>query len=210
MLKGFQQLSLKIVGLVNSPGKTQRIVRDATVSRMILKDFFEIIRIMDAKRYFAGAMGEISLRASGGTMLISSRGIPMARLTEESLLPINMQGGMDLADMDLPDYTEWHHTVYIKSGARYAVLCQPLYACIVANSGQLPAKKVLVEAEERLGNMHLGNPDELLPDGKLGNKGTWLVDGVGVFAWGEDLNEILARLDLLERWCEIGIKSSGK
>ena len=210
MLKGFQRLSLKIVGLVNSPGKTQRIIRDAAVSRMILKDFFEVIQIMDAKRYFAGAMGEVSLRASGGTMLISSRGIPMARLAEEGLLPINTQGGRNLTGKDLPSHAEWHHMIYAKSAAGYAVLCQPAYACIAAESGQLPAKQILVGVEERLGDMHLGNPDELLPAGKLGNKGTWLVNGVGVFAWGENLNEILARLDLLERWCEIGFKLTRK
>ena len=198
-----------MVNLVNSPGKTQRIMRDATVSRMILKDFFDAAQIMDAKKYFAGSLGEISLRASGGKMLVSSRGFPLGRLNEAAMLTVGLQGNWKTTGLNLPEHAGWHRAVYANSGAKVAVLCQPVNACIMANKGRLPDKDVFIEAEQWLRDVQLVRPHELRLDAALPAKGTLLVVGVGVFAWGEETNELLARLELLERCCEIGLKSSG-
>ena len=206
MFKRFQQLSLKMVGLVNSPGKTQRIMRDATVSRMILKDFFDAAQFMDAKKYFAGSLGEISLRAGGGKMLVSSRGFPLGRLNEAAILTVGLQGNWKTTGLNLPEHVDWHRAVYAHSDAKAAVLCQPICSCVMANKGQLPAKNNLVDAGDQLGELHLDLPDELEFGETLGGNGTLLVQGVGVFVWGEDLNELLTRLELLERWCAITIK----
>ena len=198
-----------MVNLVNSPGKTQRIMRDATVSRMILKDFFDAAQIMDAKRYFAGSLGEISLRASGGKMLVSSRGFPLGRLNEAAMLTVGLQGNWKTTGLNLPEHAGWHRAVYANSGAKVVVLCQPVNACIMANKGRLPDKDVFIEAEQWLGDVQLVHPHELRLDAALPAKGTLLAAGVGVFAWGEETNELLARLELLECCCEIGLKSSG-
>ena len=144
-----------MVNLVNSPGKTQRIMRDATVSRMILKDFFDAAQIMDAKRYFAGSLGEISLRASGGKMLVSSRGFPLGRLNEAAMLTVGLQGNWKTTGLNLPEHAGWHRAVYANSGAKVAVLCQPVNACIMANKGRLPDKDVFIEAEQWLGDVQL-------------------------------------------------------
>ena len=184
-------------------------MRDATISRMILKDFFDAAQIMDAKRYFAGSLGEISLRASGGKMLVSSRGFPLGRLNEAAILTVGLQGNWKTTGLNLPEYAGWHRAVYANSGAKVAVLCQPVNACIMANKGRLPDKDVFIEAEQWLGDVQLVRPHELRLDAALPAKGTLLAAGVGVFAWGEETNELLARLELLERCCEIGLKSSG-
>ncbi len=138
MLKDFQQLTIKIVNLVNSPRKTQRIIRDATVPRMILKDFVDVLIAMDAKGFLLGSCSEVSLRAKGGKLVISPQNLPTNRITEELLQTAAIQPDIVNQQTNFPRHIDWHRMIYLKSEANAIVLCQPIFLCILANNGRYP------------------------------------------------------------------------
>lgn len=131
MLKQFQEITWKVVNLVNPPTRTQRITRNAVVSRVILKEFMEAAVIMDNKNFFAGTCGEISLRTSGGKFIITPREIPICRINEESLLVETIEKETNVKNENLPLHTQWHREIYKNTNARAVVLCQPLYLSLI-------------------------------------------------------------------------------
>lgn len=208
MFREIQQFTLKIVDLVNSPSKTQRIIRDATVPRMILKEFSAVSRILDTKGFFAGSLSEISLRTSGGKMLVTPGGKPICRVTEESGLTSAIDGGGKGGEMNLPGHIEWHRGIYQHSMANAVVLCQPVFACIMSRQGREPEKDIFINANELLEITKCVKVQDIHFDEGVGDQGVLLIDSVGVLTWGSDLDTLIARIEILERFCEISIAST--
>ncbi len=211
MLKDFQQLTIKVVNLVNSPRKTQRIIRDATVPRMILKDFIEALKAMEAKGFFLGSLSEVSLRAKGGKLVITPMNMPVYRINEETLLTAAILPDIVNQQTEFPRHIDWHRTIYSKCVANAVVVCQPVFACLLAGKGQMPSMDFLAEAAETVDSVQcLKSTDiQFEKKAKLGDEGLFLIQSIGVLAWGKNLDEVLSRIELIERICEIQIKSEG-
>jgi ribulose-5-phosphate 4-epimerase/fuculose-1-phosphate aldolase len=207
MFKDFQQLTIKIVNLVNSPRKTQRIIRNTTVPRMILKNFVEIIRLMETRQIFLGSLSEISIRTSGGKMLVTPKDLPTSRISEESLLSTAINPDTAVSIPDLPEHIDWHRLIYSKSEANAIVLCQPVFSCILAERMQTPNKTVLAEAGKIIDLVRCVKMEEVQLDQKVENECILLIRSIGVLAWGKELDSVLSRIETVERICEIEIRS---
>ena len=209
MFKDFQQLTIKIVDLVNSPRKTQRIIRDATVPRMILKDFVESVNVMDAKGFLLGSFSEVSLRAKGGKLVITPENLPMNRMTEESLQTAAIHPDIVNQQISFPRHIDWHRMIYLKGEANAVVLCQPAFTCIFANKMQIPARHVFTEAAKMIDSIKCVKSTELRldKDDNLDEEGTLLIQSVGILAWGKNLDDVFSRIEVLERICKIQISA---
>lgn len=210
MFKDFQQLTIKIVDLVNSPRKTQRIIRDATVPRMILKDFVESLKAMDAKGFLLGSCSEVSMRAKGGKLLITPQSLPMCRVAEEALLSSAIKPDIMNDRAGFPGHIDWHRAIYLKSKANAIVLCQPVFTCIVSRNQQRPEKNILTEGAKIIDSINSVEESDVrsLMGTDWGDEGILLIRSVGVLAWGRSLDEVFGRIELLERICEIQVKST--
>lgn len=208
MFKEFQQFTLKIVDLVNSPGKTQRIIRGTVASPMILKDFEVVSQLLEAKGFFAGSLGEISVRTSGGKMLVAPGGIPISRMTEESLLTVVIDSGGIDEDLFLPKHIEWHRRIYQHSLANAVVLCQPTFACIMSRQGRKPEKEIFIDAYELVEITQCVKAQDIHFNEKVENQGVLLIDSGGVLVWESDLDILISQIEILERLCEISVKSA--
>ncbi len=202
-----QQLTIKIVDLVNSPRKTQRIMRNATIPHMILKDFVDAANLMSERGFLIGCLSEISLRASGGKLLITPRESGPGRLSEENLLTVAI--GHEAADehLSLPRHIDWHRAIYANSAANCAALCQPVFASLAAARMRKPAEDVLLDAAEILKMTQCVKSTDIDLDENMEDEGILLIQAVGVLAWDKDLDAVLARIDTLERVCEIMVRS---
>ena len=208
MFKEFQQFTLKIVDLVNSPGKTQRIIRGTVASRMILKDFAVVSQLLEAKGFFAGSLGEISVRTSGGKMLVVPGGMPISRMTEESLLTAAIDRGGNDEDLYLPRHIEWHRRIYQHSLANAVVLCQPTFACIMSSQGRKPEKDIFLDTYELVEMTQCVKAQYIHFAEGVGDQGVLLIDSGGVLVWGSDLDTLISRIEILEKLCEISVESA--
>lgn len=206
MFKQFQQLTLRVVDLVNSPRKTQRIMRDVAVSRVVLRDFYEALKLMDNKGFLAGGLSEASLRGSGGKFLITPADIPIGILKEKEMLAIAIVGKEERLP-GLPKHAAWHREVYEKTKANAVMLCQPVHACLLAGRGKLPKKGFLTDADAVLEESQFMPAGEFKLEENMPDDFLLLIEGVGVLAWGQSLNTLLARVEVFEKLCEIQIRS---
>ena len=205
-MKQFQQLTLRIVDLVNSPRKTQRIIRETTVPRMVLQDIIDSIRILDSKGFLVCSLSEISLRSGGGKMLITPAGIPFGRISEEGLYSVNINNTSRSEEgLNTPHYLDWHREIYKRSTANVVLLCQPTYASIMANRMQQPDTDIISISKNILGSVK--NIDGLAfhDDQPIDNSSTVLIKSVGILAWGDNMNEVTSRMEVLEKLCEISV-----
>lgn len=204
MFKQFQQLTLRVVDLVNSPRKTQRIMRDAAVSRVILRDFYEALKLMDNKGFFAGRLSEASLRGSGGKFLVTPAGKPFGLLSEKEMLAVAITGKEETLP-GLPQHIDWHREIYRQTNANVVMLCQPVYACLLAQKGRLPASDIFLDNEDFTGSMKVLKHADLNLAGNLQDESMFLIKGIGVLIWGTSLHELIGQLEILERMCRIDL-----
>ncbi|MHB8808086.1 MAG: class II aldolase/adducin family protein, partial [Anaerolineaceae bacterium] len=205
-LKQFQKITWKVVNVVSPPTKTQRITRNAVVSRVILKEFIEAALIMDNKGFFAGTCGEVSLRTSGGKFIITLREIPICRLNEESILVETIEKEIDAKNENLPLHIQWHRAVYNNSNANAVVLCQLPWATVLANRMQKPKQDILMDANKLLDSVDMANLENINLNNKLDEEHTFFIQSVGILAWGQSLNDLINRMEILERLSEISAR----
>jgi ribulose-5-phosphate 4-epimerase/fuculose-1-phosphate aldolase len=203
MLKQFQRATWKVVDLVNSPRKTQKITRSAVASRVIFNQFLGAARIADGKNYFAGSLGEMSMRASGGKILINSKNIPFSMLDEETLLLAGSKQGQPDEELELPNHIDWHRLVYQYSEAAAVMLCQPRYLMYLANRLESPSKGILKDADALIAQLAITPETKITEESIRTGSDILLIPFIGVLLWGQTLAQLIDRLEILERVCAI-------
>lgn len=198
MLKRFQDLTWKVVNLVNPPTKTQRITRNAVVSRVILKDFMESVIRMDQKGFFAGSLGEVSVRTSGGRFLITPGDSPVCLLAEDSICTAAIEKEQEVGNEGFPHHLPWHRLIYKNTQAKAAMLCQPAYATLLANQLQKPKKDIFLEANSLVDQVQVALEEDVEKI-EMGDEGILFIKNVGILMWGASLSELLNRAEILER-----------
>lgn len=206
MLKQFQKITWSVVNFVNPPTKTQRITRDTTALRVILKEFVEAALIMDNKGFFAGTLGEVSLRTSGGKFIITPKEIPISRLNEESLLSESIKKEIDSKNEDLPFHVQWHRAIYNNSDANAVVLCQLPWITVLANRMQKPEPDILVDANRLLAYVDIAELEDIELEDTLNEKHSLFIRSIGLLAWGQSMNDLIDRIEILERLSEISAR----
>ncbi len=199
MLKHFQDLTWKVVNLVNSAAKNQRVTRNALTSRVILKEFIEVASRMDQKGFFAGTLGEISLRITGGKFLITPADKPLCLLTEEALCLAPIEKISSEVDKKFPKHLHWHQCIYKKTSAKAVVVCQPVYAMLLANCLQKPKSDLLQQANRLVDLVEIMPEKEVDGNSAWKEEGIFFVPSVGMLLWGDSFSSLVDRIEIIER-----------
>jgi ribulose-5-phosphate 4-epimerase/fuculose-1-phosphate aldolase len=203
MLKSFQDLTNKIVNLVNSPSRIQKTTRNAVASRVVLISFCEDVHLADQHGFFAGSLGEYSIRLAGGKFIINPSNSPIARLTEENILIAAIHREMGVSE-ELPvRHIEWHRMIYKNTSAKTVMICQPNAVCILANQMKKPPKGILNDTDEILDSVVCTEPSDTRFSDYLIKYQTLLIKGIGVLSWGATFEELFDRNALITRLSEI-------
>lgn len=203
MLKQFQRATWKIVDLVNSPRKTQKITRNAVASRVIFDQYLVAAGIVDARGFCAGSLAEMSMRVSGGKFLINPPGIPLSLLDEETLLFSGMEKIPQEEEQALVRHAAWHQHIYRSTTAAAVLLCQPRSLMAVLNRQQVPRRGILKDADALIERVKL-IPEDGVSEERI-NKADeiWLIPFSGVLLWGKSPGQLIERVEVLESVCAI-------
>jgi ribulose-5-phosphate 4-epimerase/fuculose-1-phosphate aldolase len=203
MFKSFQDLTNKIVNLVNSPSRIQKTTRNAVASRVALKTYFEDVHLADQHDFFAGSLGEYSIRLGGGKFIINPSNSPIARLTEENILVAAIQREMVVSEALPAHHIGWHRMIYEKTSAKMVIICQPYAVCILANQMRKPPKGILNGTDEVLDSVVCTEPSDKQLSDYLIKYQTLLIKGIGVLSWGATFEELFDRVAIITRLSEI-------
>jgi len=205
MLKRFQQATWKVVNLVNSPRKAQKITRSAVASRVIFDQYLDAVKIMDARHFCAGSLSELSMRVGGGKFMINPAGIPFSLVDKESLIfPGIEKISQDMA-ADLPRHADWHQMIYMHTNAAAVLLCQPQNLMVVAVKNTKPSPGILKDADDLIGQLIIVPQEKFVEENIKEETGMRLVPSVGILLWGQTLAQLIDRVEILERVCAISI-----
>ena len=203
MFKQFSKIAWKVIDVVNTPSRTQRITRTAVVSRVILKDYMDSVKIMEQKGIFAGSLGEVSLRVSGGKFLINPRKIPLSFINDEMLLFEGYDKETYMKTEEQPVHIDWHRMVYHSSMASAVVLCQPAHATLIANSQKELRNDILIDGKNISEMAKFALPEEMSEMKHLPDESIFFVKTIGILCWGKTIHDLFDRILILDRLCEI-------
>ena len=204
MLKQFQRATWKVVDLVNSPRKAQKITRSAFASRVIFDQYFDAAKVVDRKDFCAGSLSEMSMRVGGGKFMINPLDISFGFLDKEALLFPGIEKISPDMESELPKHAAWHQMIYKNTSAAAALLCQPQNLMTVAARKQLPPPGILKDADALIKQLVL---EEQIEEDSIEEKnGMRLIPFIGIFLWGQTLAQLIDRVEILERVCAISIK----
>ncbi len=205
MLKQFQQATWKVVDLVNSPRKAQKITRSAVASRVIFDQYLDAVKVMDRKCFCAGSQSEMSMRVGGGKFMINPSGISFSLLDKEELLFPGIEKISSDLESELPKHVVWHQMIYQHTSASVALLCQPQNLMAVAVEKKLPPLGILKDADTLISRLALEEKFE--GESLKEENGMRLIPFIGVLLWGQTLAQLIDRVEILERVCAISILS---
>ncbi len=203
MLKQFQRATWKIVDLVNSPRKTQKITRNAVASRVIFDQYLVAAGIVDARGFCAGSLAEMSMRVAGGKFLINPSGVPLSLLDEETLLFAGVEKIPQDEELALVRHATWHQHIYQHSSAAAVLLCQPRHVMAILNKRQIPPQGILRDADALIKRLKLIPQDKVNEENIKKEDEMWLIPSSGVILWGKTLAQLVDRVEMLESVCAI-------
>ena len=203
MFKSFQDLVNKIVNSINSPSRIQKTTRNAVASRVVLINYCEDVRLADQHGFFAGSLGEYSMRLAGGKFIINPSNSPITRLTEENILVAAIQRDMVVSETLPARHIEWHRMIYEKTSAKMVMICQPNAVCILANQTRKPPRGILNDTDEVLDSVVCTEPSDKQLSDHLIKYQTLLIKGIGVLSWGSTFEELFDRIAIITRLSEI-------
>lgn len=206
MLKRFQQATWKVVNLVNSPRKAQKITRSAVASRVIFDQYLDAVKILDARYFCAGSLSEMSMRVGGGKFMINPTGIPFSLLDKESLIFPGIEKISQDMEPELARHTDWHRMIYKHSNATVVLLCQPQSLMTAAAGKQLPPPGILKDADDLVKQLIIVPQEKFTEESIKEENGMRLIPSVGILLWGQTLAQLIDRVEILERLCAISIK----
>lgn len=149
----------------------------------------------------------ISLRIAGGKFIVSPADVPLNRLNEEDLLIAAIEKSTEPPSLNLSRHVEWHRWIYKNSAANAVVLCQPTFTTVLANRMQKPNKSILADANILLDSIHCVKPETEDPKDLIIAGHTLFIQSVGLLSWGKSINEVLDRIEIIEKMCEISCNS---
>lgn len=209
--------SLKQRSSLNSPDLGRRL-RDTLLPRTVREAFLAQVRLTAERGLTAGMLAEASRRLDEKKFIITGRSCWAANVDENDL-KIAATHDRWVIDVDeLPAHAELHRLIYRETDAGAVLLSQPAAALAVAARGIKPAAELLAGAAADVGNLVCYEFDEVsdLSDEKgaanleltavISERRALLLPGHGLLTWGEDLNQAIARAEMVDRWCEIALK----
>jgi len=134
----------------------------------------------------------------GGKFLINPPGIPLGLLNEETLLFAGVQKMPQDEELALVRHVTWHQHIYQHSTADAVLLCQPRYLMAVLNKRQIPPQGILRDADALIKRVKLIPEDGVNEENIKKEDEMWLIPSIGVLLWGETLEQLVDRVEMLE------------
>lgn len=202
---GFERLILRVVDLVNRRRPLGSRVRDSMASKSSRDALLQGARLAADRGLTVGNLAEISLRLSDSRFAINARGAWFSSLTDDDLLVVSVSGDWASDPSRLPEHLDWHRRIYRTTAAKAVLLCQPTIATAAAMEGLLPQGHWLIDARKAVGEVQCVDPgDRELERALKAGVAVMLLRGYGVLAWGEAIDQVLARVESLERLYAVG------
>jgi L-fuculose-phosphate aldolase len=172
----------------------------------------EVCSYLHNNGFFSGTSGNISVKLSDGTILITPSGMPKNKLVDENILKVNPDGNLAESSVFKPSSEiKMHIRSYEKRpDIRAVVHAHPPFSTGLASSGISPDTSVLPEALLILGKVPLVGygtpstseiPEKLEPYLKTHN--VFLLANHGALTLGKDLAEASRRMETLEFYAKV-------
>ncbi|MCL5036062.1 MAG: class II aldolase/adducin family protein [Chloroflexi bacterium] len=166
---------------------------------------------LDELGFFPGTSGNISVRESGDTMMITPSGVPKCDIKPEDLILTDLSGEVLHGDRKPSSEAKMHFSIYrVRPDVKAVVHCHPPFATGFAAAGVPLDMPVLPEAILILGPVPVvpyatpGTwevPESLSPYIKEGN--SFLLANHGALTLGESLDQAAHRMETLELFAKV-------
>ena len=207
VLKGFQQLTLSIVNLVNAPRNIGARTREAYAPSEVRKSLVLGAQLAVDHNLTIGGISEFSMRLPGDKVIITPGHKWLPTLHEDDILYGNLSGDWPDGNEESPKYLNWHLTIYRAVDAQAVAFCHPTSAMAFMNLGEPLDPNYLKDGDKAAGGL------VILPSGigipeiehNSTNHGVMMIPGSGVLAWGHDLQTAISRVEATNQWCRIAL-----
>ncbi|MCE1253582.1 MAG: class II aldolase/adducin family protein [Anaerolineae bacterium] len=201
MLNYLAKISNQAVSLVNSQQKVEVKTRDILVPRLLRKSLIEIAHQASNGGLSVGLLEEISARITDERFVINALNTSFKFLDDDDFIIADVQGLNVNEELQPARHMLWHRFVYKNTPAKYVLYCQPRYATGFANQMLLPQAQFLADAADSVGGITCVLPEDNLVRDSIIHHHAVLIKGHGLLVWAEDVKQILARAEVVERWC---------
>ena len=203
MLNYLAKISMQAVSLVNSQQKVEVKTRDILVPRLLRKSLIEIAHQASNGGLSVGLLGEISARLSSARFVINAYDTVFASMKEENLLIIDLQGSCTGEKLQPACHMAWHKMIYSHTQANYVLYCQPRFAMHFANKMELPQARFMLDASDRIGGITCTTAEDSSIYDAIVQHHAVLIKGYGLLVWAEEIEHLLSRAEIVERWCDL-------
>ena len=210
MLNYLIKISKQSVDLVNSQQKVEAATREILIPRSMRKIIIEIARQSSIGGLSAGGLGEISARLPGNRFAINALDIAFNGITEKNFSVVALHEDKPITDLAPARHFNWHRLIYSATPAKFILLCQPVYAMVMAESMRLPEAKFMLDAPGAVGGVAVSDGNESEICALAVEHHAVLIQGYGLLVWSEDdnVNQISAQAEIVNRWCQISLKGT--
>ena len=210
MFKRYQRATLDVVGMVNANRSLQTRLSQS-IARVQREHLLTVARASLDYGLAAGRLSEVSLRVTGGKLLLTMRGAWFGALTERQLVVCGGEPNAALDTPELPLHVDLHRAIYAATEAKAVLLMQPAALMTIARQGVpndtlLDSHAALFQAawDDAGGIAFLDSPASESVYAATA-QGVIVIRGVGALAHGGDGNDALARLHSAERWAQVAL-----
>ncbi len=203
MLNYLTKISMQAVSLVNSQQKVEVKTRDILVPRLLRKSLIEIAHQTSNGGLSVGLLGEISARLSSARFVINAYDTVFGSMKEEDFLIIDLQDSCTAEKLQPACHMPWHKMIYSHTPAKYVLYCQPRYAMHCANKMELPQPRFMLDASERVGGITCTTGEDSSICAAIIQHHVVLIKGYGLLVWAEEIDHLLSRAEIVERWCDL-------
>lgn len=187
-----------------------RQVRETIIPRRMREAFIAHARLVVDHGLTAGTLTEMSQRLDEALFIITAPGSWAATFGEDDLRIGAIHEQKSLAQEEMPRHAQWHRLIYGAGVADAVLLSQPPAALTAAALRLVPAPELLVDAAADIGSLavfEIVDPAILPSDDELVGRHALLLPGYGLLSWGDDLSQAIARAEMVNRWCDIMLRS---
>lgn len=203
MLETYKHLTNSLVRRVNAQRGMNSRVRDAVAPRQLRQTFVAAAQLAAERQLAVGILAEASQRVQGNKFVITAAHSWFAQLSEADLIVAALNDSWQLAASELPAQAAWHQAIYQSGPAHAILLSQPVAATAVANQPAHLQQEALPQASKSVGGVATCPPeDSQILETAVHNQ-VLLIQGVGVLAWADTLQQAIAYTETINRWCEI-------
>jgi len=203
------RISTATARLMNQGRDAETKARDLLVPAGLRKELKRAGELAAQGGLTAGGLGELSARINVERFAISARDSDPASAMAEFVV-IDLESGSLAAGGEPARHADWHRLVYLTTLAKWVFMSQPRAALVLAAELRLPEERWLTGASESLGGLAAVPAETKAVEKALLSHRILLVQGAGVFACGENPDELISRVRLVERWCEASLPYSDR